>query len=171
MKEPPNDPAHRPFAGPNWSHLLGGVLLFLIGLVLGLFLLYYLARDLSIWVFGTHIAATVDELYVEQIGDRTEGELEFRYYARYHFTTPGGRTVADTTRLDVREWGALTEGGLLNLVYFPPYPAHNRLEERRFMPVLACAYLPLIIVTWIVLGLGWYLVRPAGRREWWFGRR
>jgi hypothetical protein len=170
MKESSDDPVRRPFAGPTWSHLLGGILLFLIGLVLGLVLVYFLARDLSIWVLGTEVAATVDELYVEQIGDRSEGEIEFRYYARYHFATPGGQTVADSTRLDVREWGALKEGGPLDIVYFALYPAHNRLEERRFMPVLACAYLPLIVMTWIALGMGWYLVRPAGRREWWFGR-
>lgn len=158
--------------GPDWSHVLSGAVLFLAGLVLGLFLVYYLARDLSIWVLGRHIAATVDEVYVEQIGNKTEGEIDFRYYARYHFTTPGGQTVADTTRLDVREWGALQEGGPLDIVYFPLYPAHNRLEERRFMPVLACAYLPLIVLTWMALGLGWYLVRPGARRMWWFaGRR
>lgn len=156
--------------GREWSRLLAGAVLFLVGSGLGLSLVYFLVRDLSLWVFGAEIGATVDELYVEQIGDRTEGELEFRYYARYHFTAPGGQTVADSTRLDVREWGALHEGGTLDIVYFPLYPAHNRLEESRFLPALACAYLPLMVLTWIALGLGWYLVRPAGRREWWFGR-
>jgi hypothetical protein len=54
-------------------------------------------------------------------------------------------------------------------VYFPLYPAHSRLQESRFVPVLACAYVPLMVVAWALLGLAVYVMRPAARRDWWFG--
>jgi hypothetical protein len=41
--------------------------------------------------------------------------------------------------------GGLEEGSPVAVVYFPPYPTHNRLDESRFIPVLACAYVPLVV--------------------------
>ncbi|MGD8397542.1 MAG: DUF3592 domain-containing protein [Anaerolineae bacterium] len=150
---------------------LGGLLLLALGLALGVFVAYSLARDLSLWVLGRQVTGTVDRLWVEQIGDRMEGELEFRYYVEYHFTTSGGQTVRATTRADVREWGALQEGGAVEVVYFPLVPSHNQIEASRFVPVLACAYLPLLVLVWALLGGGWYLFQPGQQRAWWFGER
>ncbi|MGD9046659.1 MAG: hypothetical protein PVF77_01275 [Anaerolineae bacterium] len=59
--------------------------------------------------------------------------------------------------------GGLTEGATIDIVYFPPYPAHNRLDESRFISILACAYLPFIIVGIIATVVGWRLVRRGGQ--------
>jgi hypothetical protein len=152
----------------TWGQLLLGGFLGLVGLALLLFLLYSLARDASLWIFGTEAAAEVDELWVERTSPEDAQELTFRYHVSYHFTTPGGRTVRDTSTLDVREWGNLKVGGPVEVVYFPLFPAHNRLEESRYVTVLACAYVPLFIAAWALLGLALYLVRPGSQREWWF---
>lgn len=150
---------------------LVGILLFVIGLACAAFLAYFLFQDLSLWVFGRRTLAEVVDLKVEQIGDFDEGELTFRYFVEYRFTTPGGQTITSISPADVREWGALQIGGPAAVVYFPLYPAHNRLDESRFVSILACAYLPLVMVSWICLGLGWYLFQPARSRVWWFGDR
>jgi hypothetical protein len=36
----------------------------------------------------------------------------------------------------------MEKGSVVPVVYFPPYPSHNRLDESRFVSVLACAYVP-----------------------------
>jgi hypothetical protein len=147
-----------------------GVFLLVLGLVgLGL-LLYSLVMDLSIWVLGRHTEAEVVELWVERTGASEEGELTFDYFVRYRFLTPNGQVIVDTSQLDVREWGALNKGGPLDLIYFPLYPPHNRVDESRFVSVLACAYVPLILVGWACLAVGWYLLRPTEVRAWWFSR-
>lgn len=147
-----------------------GVVLLAIGVVgLGL-LLYSLVMDLSIWVLGRHTEAEVMELSVERTSANEEGELTFDYFVRYRFSTPTGQVVVDTSQLDVREWGSLTEGGPLDVVYFPLYPQHNRIEESRFVSVLACAYVPLFVLVWAAVGAGWYLLRPTQVRTWWFSR-
>ncbi|MFN2292400.1 MAG: DUF3592 domain-containing protein, partial [Anaerolineae bacterium] len=131
---------------PPLSQVLAAMGLFILGLALAVFLVYNLARDASLWVLGREVTAEVVSLWVEPIGDAEEGELSFRYYMEYRFETPGGRTITKTTRLDVREWGALQEGGPVRIVYFPLVPSHSRLEESRFLPALACAYVPLVVV-------------------------
>jgi hypothetical protein len=146
------------------------LLLLIVGLACLGFLVYSLANDLSIWVLGRHAEAEVMELGVISTNDVEEGELTFDYFVKYRFATPGGQVVVDTVLLDVREWGALTEGGPLDVVYFPLYPQHNRVDESRYVTVLACAYIPLVLLTWGILGAGLYLLRPAQVREWWFSR-
>lgn len=154
---------------PPLGQILGAVGLFVLGLTLSAFLVYNLARDASLWVLGRQATAEVLSLRVEPVDDAREGELSFRYYMEYRFETTGGRTITKTTRLDVREWGALNEGGPVRIVYFPLVPSHSRLEESRFVPALACAYVPLAVVAWALLGAAWYLVRPATEHGWWFG--
>lgn len=152
----------------SWGQLLLGGFVGLVGLVLLLFLLYSLARDVSLWVFGTETVGEVDEMWVERTSPEDAEELTFRYHVRYHFTVPGGQTVRETSTLDVREWGNLKVGGPVEVVYFSLCPPHNRLEESRYVTVLACAYVPLFIVAWALLGMAFYLVRPGSQREWWF---
>lgn len=150
------------------GQVLGALALFILGVALAGFLVYNLARDVSLWVLGREATAEVLSLWVEPVEDVQEGEMSFRYYMEYQFETPGGRTITKTTRLDVREWGALEEGGPVRIVYFPLVPSHSRLEESRFVAALACAYLPLVVVAWALLGAAWYLIRPATERRWWF---
>jgi len=67
-----------------------------------------------------------------------------------------------------------TSGGLLNLgqvsvVYFPLYPAHNRIEESRYVPMLACTYLPFLVLAGAGLLAARHLLRReevGGRWEW-----
>jgi hypothetical protein len=149
---------------------LAGALMLLVGLVFLTIVVYYLAQDVSLWFLGRRTVGEVLTLGVERTSENTEGELTFKYWVKYRFTTPGGQVIIDTSTADVREWAALAEGGPVAIVYFPLYPAHNRLDESRFISVLACAYLPLLLVTWASLGVGWYLLQPGRSRSWWFGR-
>jgi hypothetical protein len=59
----------------------------------------------------------------------------------------------------------LAKDASLAVVYFPLYPAHNRLDESRYIPLLACAYVPLILFSLGALGAGWRLVRPGKKSQ------
>jgi hypothetical protein len=142
----------------------------LLGLACLTFLLFNLVQDLTIWVLGRPATAKVLELSVVRTNDVDEGELTFDYFVRFQFDTSSGKVITSTSRLDVREWGALNEGGELEVVYFPLYPQHNRIDESRLVSMLACAYLPFTLFTWASLGVGWYLIRPSQMRDWWFSR-
>jgi len=154
----------------GFGRTVAAILLLIVGVVCLAFLVYSLANDLSIWVLGRHAEAEVMELGVIRTSEAEEGELTFDYFVKYRFATPGGQVIVDSILLDVREWGALTEGGPLDVVYFPLYPQHNRVDESRYVTVLACAYIPLAVLTWGILGAGLYLLRPIQVREWWFSR-
>lgn len=52
--------------------------------------------------------------------------------------------------------GGMNQGASVAVVYFPLYPAHNRLDELPYIPILACAYVPLVL-----FGAGTWM---AGRR-------
>jgi hypothetical protein len=43
-------------------------------------------------------------------------------------------------------YGGLVKLQQVDVVYFPLFPAHNRLEESRLVPILACTYLPFLLV-------------------------
>lgn len=152
----------------SFGKTIAGVLLLILGLLcLGL-LLYGLVTDLSIWVLGRRTVAEVVDLWVERTSESDAQELTFEYFARYRFATQTGKMITSSSKLDVREWGSLENGGDLSVVYFPLYPQHNRVDEARFVPMLACAYLPLIVIAWASLGVGWYLLRPTRTNTWWF---
>lgn len=150
---------------------VAGVLLLILGLLCLVFLIYSLVMDLSIWVLGRRTIAEVVDLWVERTSEDDAQELTFEYLATYRFAAPGGKTITSSSRLDVREWGALEEGGDVSVVYFPPIPQHNRVDEARFVPMLACGYLPLLVIAWASLGVGWYMLRPTRVPTWWFSRR
>lgn len=151
--------------------VLVGALLLVCGLACLGFVLYALGRDLSVWVLGRQTDAEVVELSVVRTSSIDEKEMTFDYYVAYRFTTPGGQSISNSVKADVREWGALYEGGPVSVVYFPLYPAHNRLDDSRFVSLLACAYLPLMVASWTALGVGLYLIQPGGVRESWFAKR
>jgi hypothetical protein len=60
--------------------------------------------------------------------------------------------------------GGLEKGGPIAVTYFPLYPAHNRLDESRYVPLLACANVPLLLLGGGVLILGLKLIRSSSRR-------
>jgi hypothetical protein len=177
-----------------------GALLFLAGLACLGFTTIQLARDLSLWIFGTHIEADVVDLWAEAIGESGDGSLMFRYYVRYQFTTADGQVVGGTSTVSPNEWagagtgveraarvlgidnqgapiyyeqagipaegiGGMEEGGSIAVVYFAPYPQHNRLEESRYLPLLACGYVPLVIASLAGLLVGWRTLSPALARR------
>jgi len=164
---------------------LAGVLFLVIGLTLLTFMVVYLAGDVSIWVLGRHTTAEVVDAWAEQTSESEEGELTFQYFVRYRFTTSDGQVITGISSVGTAEWaglglggpvdavhyeqehipvygiGGLEEGGQVAVVYFPPYPAHNRLDESRFVPILACAYLPLALLSLAGLVAGWHLMRSS----------
>jgi hypothetical protein len=60
--------------------------------------------------------------------------------------------------------GALAEEDRVPVVYFRLYPHHNRLDQSRFIPAFACAYVPLVVVGVGALVAAWRLLRsrPGG---------
>lgn len=128
-----------------------------------------LAKDLAIWVSGQRCAAEAVDIWVEQVPNDT-GAPGSRYYLGYECTTLDGRTFTGTSRVAPQEWSGLGMGetaraayqeqasvpthdigGLepsraVAVIYFPLYPAHNRLDESRLVPVLACSYTPLVLL-------------------------
>jgi len=47
--------------------------------------------------------------------------------------------------------GGIATAAEVAVIYFPLYPAHNRLEEARFVPLLACTYVPLLVMAGLAL--------------------
>jgi hypothetical protein len=138
------------------------------GLAILAFVALNLGQDASLWFFGRRTEAQVVGKWIERDAREGEGDPTFRYYLRYRFETPGGLEVTGVSRMAAQEWSAVEhtgsvdvlsrdEGGTLNgsvgtidgtgsveVVYFPAYPTHNRLDDSRFMAVVGCAYVPLI---------------------------
>ena len=56
--------------------------------------------------------------------------------------------------------GGLEKGGSIDVVYFSLYPSHNRIDDSRFVPALACAYIPCLFVCSFAAIVGWRLARP-----------
>ena len=145
--------------------LLGGGLVLVVALIVAALLALQLARDLAIWVLGREVKAEVVDIWVEQLGEQDEGELEFEYYLQYSFTARSGETITKTTTVSASEWaGGSEEGGQIDVVYFPSYPQHNRLDDARYVPLLACSYVPALLIAGALLVAGWQLFRPAIRR-------
>jgi hypothetical protein len=190
---------------PSLKRGMGMVLLILGVGVLG-FLLFALAKDLSLWIFGVSTTAQVVDQWAEATNAGEQQELRFRYYVRYRFVTPNGRVVVSTKTVAVQEWAGVghgsrgqagvdfytgeakgpaapvyqeqehlsewAAGGLMgaakvDVVYFPLYPAHNRLEESRFVPLLACTYVPFLALASLALLAGRRLLVDNPVRDRW----
>jgi len=146
--------------GPLVKIVAGGMLVLLGAVCLGV-VLFGLAQDLPIWLFGRRIQAEVLDVWLERTSADDEGELSFEYFVRYQFTTPRGQVITRVSTVGVNEWSGLEKGGQIIAVYFPPYPAHNRLDDSRLVPVYACTYVPTAVLGWAGLLFGWRLLRPA----------
>lgn len=57
--------------------------------------------------------------------------------------------------------GGMEKGSSLAVVYFPPYPSHNRLDESRFVSILACAYVPFAFLSGICAVVGFRIIGGA----------
>ena len=157
VDEPPGGAALR-------KALPGGMVL-LVGLAVTIVLVGSLAADVSLWLLGRRVTATVVDQWVERIGEQDGRELAFRYFV-HEFTTSSGQVVAKTSTLSVLEWAAPEKGGQVSVVHFPLYPAHTRLMERRFIFFLLCSYLPLALVGWAGLrGAGIFSIWPSPNRR------
>jgi len=163
---------------PGRLKRLGGLPLAAAGLVMLTVVGLNLARDASLWILGWRTEARVVDAWIEQGADDRRGVPVYHWYVRYQFTTSAGRMVTGSSRMAAQEWTALglrnpvglavqgqgstgesrgktlEEVSLVDVVYFPVYPAHNRLDQSRFVPILACAYVPLIILGWAGVAAG-----------------
>jgi hypothetical protein len=54
--------------------------------------------------------------------------------------------------------GALAVEERVPVVYFRLYPQHNRLDQSRFIPAFACAYVPLVVAAVGGLLMAWRLL-------------
>jgi hypothetical protein len=153
----------------GWLRRLAGMLLLATGLALMAFTTFNLIQDASLWVLGRPTEAQVIGVWIEQAPDDSPESPSYRWFVRYRFETLDGRVVTGVSRIAATELaalghtepvdvvyageqalhesdGAIEDGGRVDVVYFPAYPAHNRLDESRFVPLLACAYVPLILL-------------------------
>jgi hypothetical protein len=156
---------------------LAGVLVLVGALALLAFVLFNLVQDAPLWVLGRRTEAQVVGMWIEQDADRRADAPTYRWFIRYQFKTPSGRAVTGVSRVSPRELaalghshpvdvvyagedpphrdkGATEDGSRVDVVYLPAYPRHNRLDESRFVPVLACAYVPLILLGGAALAVG-----------------
>jgi hypothetical protein len=145
-----------------------GLLVLAAGVTVLAFVAFNFVQDASLWILGRRAQAQVVDVWIEQNAGEREAPT-FRWFIRYQFTTLNGRLVTGVSRVSAAELAALghtgsvdvvyseeeaahrnevaiDDAGWVNVVYFPPYPVHNRLDESRFVPVLACAYVPLILL-------------------------
>jgi len=153
---------------PTVAQRLVGALVMVAGLAMMAWVALNLGQDASLWFFGRRTEAQVVGKWIERDAHAGEGNPTFRYYLRYRFQTPDGQVVTGVSRMAGQEWSAVEhpgsvdvlspeEGGTLkgsvgardgagsvDVVYFPAYPTHSRLDESRFVAVVACAYVPLI---------------------------
>ena len=62
----------------SFGHLIGGVLLTLIGVALAVVFVRFSYQDFTIWFFGKEVTGTVDRTYYEFVGGRGRGaDLRF----------------------------------------------------------------------------------------------
>jgi len=154
-----------------------GVILLVLGLGAAGFVAYYLGRDLTIWILGRHTPAYVTDKWVERTATHADGTLEFNYYVEYVFETRSGTVLTTTKPVSVNEWGGampqprqvpdeqpswlvgrkLAQERPIDIIYFPLYPRHNRIDDSRFVPFLLVTYVPIIGVMIALLALGCHL--------------
>jgi hypothetical protein len=149
-------------APANECHLgrtVAGALILVVGLVCLTVLVVNLGRDLSLWVLGRRVTAQVVDSRYEMVDVADGAEFTARYFITYEFTTPAGKIITGTSQLGGMEWSALGVGSPVDIVYFPLYPVHNRLDDTRFILLFAITYVPIVFLTWAGLTLGCYLLR------------
>ncbi len=150
-----------------------GALLLIIGLGAAGFTLTNLAEDLSLWIFGRKTTGYVTDRTAECTGGEDgEGEMTCEYFIQYEFLASSGEVITRTTGVAAQEWtsiGGPEQGSPVAVIYFPPYPQHNRLDDTRYIVLLLLGYLPFAVIGGGALWGGWHLLKPAtmsGSPEW-----
>jgi len=179
-----------------------GALLLIIGVGAAGFTLTNLAKDLSLWIFGSKTTGHVTDQIAECTGEEDgEGEMTCEYFIQYEFLTSSGEMITRTTGVAAQEWGSVTkgnphlpsqslegetggpspaagvyqeqehipqttmgemeQGSPVEVLYFPPYPQHNRLDDTRYILILLLSYLPFAAVGGGALWGGWHLLKSA----------
>jgi hypothetical protein len=162
-----------------------GGLILATGLVLLAFVAFHLIQDASLWTVGRRTAGRIDRAWIERDAATGADAPTFRWFIRYQFRTSDGRVFTGVSRLSAKEWAALDHagpvdvvdredgaqltgdaggienGGAVDVVYLPAYPTHNRLDDSQFVPLLACAYVPLILLGGAGMLAGRSLFRSA----------
>lgn len=156
MREQPN--------GHPVLKTLIGVIVLGFGIIAGIAVVSYFARDVSIWFLGQRAIAEVVDTWYEVTGENEQGEPVFQYYIRYRFTASDGQVLERDHTVGVNEWGALRIGSPVIVGYFPLYPQHNRLDNARYIPFYACSYVPLAFLSVAALMVGWNMIR-SGPKE------
>jgi len=136
---------------------IGGALLAIIGIVFLAFTLFYMMKDIPLWLFGKEAKAEVVELWVERtdkLQERDGGERSFSYFLRYQFRTSKEELITASAKASSMEWSGMQEGQNIDIVYFPLYPDLNRLDDSQWSLLLACSYIPLIILGVVFLRIG-----------------
>lgn len=160
----------------NWlkniqiNQTLLGIVLLVFGLILAIALAFYLANDLTIWVFGKTVVGEVIQMDYVEVGQNQQGEPLFDYLIVYEFQAASGRSFVGTSPVSATEWGTLGEGSPVLIGYFPLYPRHNRLDNTQYIPVYAVAY--VVVGTLSAAGLigGWSILKAThggGKEPFW----
>jgi hypothetical protein len=142
---------------------LAGTALLVFGLAGFLFVAINLARDASLWILGRHTTAEVIASRIEETAAANPEDIVFHCSIAYQFKTPQGQVFTRTARVSANE--LVDVGTTVPIVYFPLYPDHNRLDESRYVPLLACAYVPLVLLCLGVVGAGWHVIRPRAKPQ------
>ena len=143
---------------------IAGIAVLIIGLALSYLLVESLSDDLPLWLVGQDVSAQVDESWVERTGENNAGELTFDYFVRYSFSTPQGETISGSSRMTPSEWSQYGEGSKILVTYLPADPSLNRVSDARFVPLLVCSYLPLIIIGLAILLTGWSMLAKGFKK-------
>ena len=145
--------------------VLLGLVIFAIGILLTFFIIRFSMNDVPIWFFGKDVVGVVDEKWYELISEEGASDLEFEYFVRYHFVSSGGEVFTGSTSLSAQEWSALVEGRDVSIVYSPMDPANNRIDDSRFVPLMLCSYIPIIIIAYFFVTQGWSLLFRELKQE------
>lgn len=114
---------------------------------------------------GQEVTASSRVAAAEWVGVGYGQQAGVRHDAMDDAAQPASAPVfQDQKHITEHTTGGMAEGATIDIVYFPLYPAHNRLDESRFISILACAYLPFTIVGVFAVVVGWRLARrdPEG---------
>jgi len=141
-----------------------GFVILVLGLWLFSFLLVSLSDNLPLWLLGQTVSAQVDESWVEKTGENRAGEQSFQYFIQYSFTTLDGDNLSGTSSVAVGEWLLLDAVGEIQVVYLPANPSVNKLSDARFIPLILCSYIPLIIIGLSLLLAGWSMLTKGFQR-------
>jgi hypothetical protein len=84
------------------------------------------------------------------VGHGSQGRAGVDFYSG-EAQGPAAPVYQEQEHLSEMVAGGLMSAAQVDVVYFPLYPAHNRLQESRFVPLLACTYVPFLALAGLVL--------------------